>query len=152
MRESWVHKEAYHFPGLTVIVPEQNRQQIWIMPVDLSDRFPVEVPEFTGNFELIRVIANIALFRVDDVERGAFEEPILEFDPPIEFYISYSLEDLRQAYCEIKRLKLAYWDLEKWVIISEPAYEYQILPLSTGPIAVVKIWDWLGDPPLAWGK
>jgi hypothetical protein len=122
------------------------------MPVDLTDRMPENIPEETDNFRVIRYIANIALFRVDHAELKYYEEPIQEFDPPIEFRVKYLMEDVMRAHCDIYQLKLAYWDLEKWVVISHPAFEYQILPPSTAQIAEAKIWSWVGDPAVAIGK
>jgi len=152
MREIRIIKRAYHFPGLSVIVPDQIGRDIGIMPVDLIDRMPEDIPEVTKNFTLNRYIANLALFRVDHVEEEYYGEPIQDFDPPIEFRVKYTLEDVMSADCDIHHLKLAYWDLEKWVIISDPAHEYQILPPSTAQIVEAKIWSWVGDPAVAIGK
>jgi hypothetical protein len=38
----------------------------------------------------------------------------------------------------------------EWVLISDPAYDYMILPPNTGQIAEAKIDHWAGDPPIAW--
>jgi len=152
MREDAIIKKAYHFPGLTVIVPNQTSQDFEIIPLNLPDEIPDDIPEITENFTLIRYIANLALFRSDHLEAKIYEEPVQEFDPPIEFRVNYSLTDVIQSQCEIQRLKLAYWDLEKWVIISDSSHEYQILPPSTAQVAEAKIWSWVGDPALAWGK
>jgi len=152
MREIEIIKRAYHFPGLSVIVPDQIGRDIAIIPVDLTDRMPEDIPEETENFSVIRYIANIALFRRDHVEEKYYDEPIQEFNPPIEFRVKYFLEDVMRANCDIHQLKLAYWDMEKWVIISHPAFEYQILPPSTAQVAEVKIWSWVGDPAVAIGK
>ena len=152
MREIGIIKRAYHFPGLSVIVPDQIGRDIGIMPVDLIDRMPEDIFEVTKNFTLSRYIANLALFRVDHVEEKYYEEPIQEFDPPIEIRVGYTEEDVTKAEGDIHNLKLAYWDMEKWVIISDPAHEYQILPPSTAQIAEAKIWSWVGDPAVAIGK
>ena len=152
MREDAIIKKAYHFPGLTVLVPNQNSHDFDIIPLNLPDEIPDDIPEITENFTLIRYIANLALFRSDHLEAGNYEEPVQEFNPPIEFRVNYSLSDVFESHCEIQRLKLAYWDLEKWVIISDPSHEYQILLPSTAQVAEAKIWSWVGDPALAWGK
>lgn len=152
MREDTIIKKAYHFPGISIIVPKQIRQDIEIIPLNLPDEIPDDIPEITENFTLIRYVANLALFRSDHLEAKNYEEPLQEFDPPIELRINYSLNDVFQTHCDIQRLKLAYWDLENWVIISDPGHEYQILPPSTAQVAEAKIWSWLGDPALAWGK
>jgi hypothetical protein len=152
MREIEIIKRAYHFPGLSVIVPDQIDREIGIMPVDLTDRMPEDIPEVTDNFEKIRYVANLALFRVDHAEQKYYEEPIQEFDPPIEIRVGYTEEDVSQAKGDFHNLKLAYWDMEKWVILSDPAFEYQILPPSTARILEAKIWSWVGDPAIAVGK
>ncbi len=150
MRKVVIIKKAYHFPGISVLVPDQIGQTSEIVPIDLP--IPDNIPEITENFTLIRSIANIALFHRDDLEKKYYEDPVQEFDPPIEFRVSYSLTDVSQTDCDIQQLKLAYWNLIEWVIISDPSHEYQILPHSTAQVAEAKIWSWLGDPTLAWGK
>ena len=145
-------KNAYHFPGLSVIVPEQIGNEIEIVPVNFPERIPGDIPEKTEAFTLIRYIINIALFHRDHVEEEYYKEPVQEFDPPIEIRVNYHIEDLHQVDCDIYQLKLAYWDMEKWVIISDRSHEYQILPHSTAQIAEAKIWAWADDPAIAWGK
>ena len=145
MREDLVIKTAYHYPGISVLIPTQIGLKNEIVPRELP--IPDEIPVIPGGLTFIRYIANLAFFLRDNPE-----EPVLEFDPPLELRINYRLDDVQQSNCDIQQLKLAYWDGENWVIISDPAHEYQILPPSTAQVAEVKIWSWLGDPPLAWGK
>lgn len=147
-----MNKNAYHFPGLSVFVPDQTNQEVDIVPVNLPDKIPDDIPRRTENFTVIRYIANIVLFRKDHLDKENYEEPIQKFDPPIEFRVNYNMEDVNQVKRDINGLKLAYWDMEKWVIISDQSHEYQILPSSTAQIAETKIHSWLGDPPLAWGR
>ena len=152
MRECGIIKIAHHLPGLTVLVPRRIGQEIEIVPIDTTEMMPLSYEDRTDNFTFISEIANIALFRKDHLEQGNYEEPIKEFDPPVEFRIPYGELELEHVHNDIHQLKLAYWVPDRWVIISDIFHEYQILPLSTAPIAEVKIWSWIGDPTLAWGK
>lgn len=142
----------HHFPGVTVIVPVQTHQESEIVPIDLRDQTPDDIPNETINFKVIRYIANIVLFRKEDLEREIFERPIQNFDPPIEFRVAYNEIDELKVRGAIHNLKLAYWDGEKWVIISDPSHDFQILPPGTAKVAEAKIRSWIGDPPLAWGR
>lgn len=150
MKEEATKKTAYHFTGVSVLVPEELDSEI----VAVSERIPHDIPDNTGeqgepdSFERIRNIANIVLY-----ERENFDTPVQNFSPPIEFRVHYNFYDLcKTGKCDITDLKLAYWDGEKWVIISDEAHEYQIFPPSTAQVAEAKIWSWVGDPTLAWGK
>lgn len=140
-------KIAYHFEGMSLLVPEQAEP---IVPYQLP--IPDDIPTITEEFRLIRFIANVALFSPEHIEAKYFKEPVQEFYPPLELRVGYHEGDLMQVECAIERLKLAYWDMTQWVIISNPEHEYQILPFSTARVAEAKIWSWLGDPALAWGK
>jgi len=152
MKEDPKVKKAYHFLGISVLVPMQTEQDSEIVALDWRNRIPDDIPEKTDNFSLIRYIANIVLFRKDHLDREYYEEPIQEFNPPIEFRVHYRFDDVNSTDCDIQQLKLAYWDGQKWVIISDPTHEYHILPPSTAQVAEAKIWSWIGDPALAWGK
>jgi hypothetical protein len=59
---------------------------------------------------------------------------------------------LEHVYNDIHQLKLAYWVPDRWVIISDVFHEYQIFQPNFARIAEVKIWSWVGDPTLAWGR
>jgi len=149
MKRRPIEKKAYHFPEVSVLVPDQNPE---IVAVDWTHLIPEDLPEETEGFIWIRNIANIVLFRKDDFE---FEDPVKNFSPPIEFRVHYKFEDVKETDDgDINQLKLAYWDEEneKWVIISDLEHEYQILPPSTAQVAEAKIGSWNGDPTLAWGK
>lgn len=144
-----INKKAYHFPGLSILVPDQIENEVEIVPINL----PIKLPK---GFEdlIIRPIANIALFRRDHIENEYYEEPVPDFDPPIELRVSYNFFDVCQVGCDIYNLNLYYWDLQRklWVLISDSSHEYQILPPSTAQVAEAKIWSWVGDPTIAWGK
>ncbi len=149
MKERPTIKTAYHFPEVSVLVPQQL-EQAEIVAVDLP--IPEDLPGFPEPHTKIRNIANIVLFHKAD---DNFQEPVKDFNPPIEFRVHYKFEDVKKTdNCDINQLILAYWDDEKrkWVIISDLEHEYQILPPSTAQVAEAKIWSWNGDPTLAWGK
>lgn len=145
MRDTVILKKAYHYTEISVLIPTQVGQKWDLVPVELP--IPENISSQQGEFTLIRPIINLEFFMENDRE-----EPVISFNPPIEFRIGYRFDDVKMANCDIQQLKLVYWDGEKWVIISDTAHEYQILPPSTAQVAEVKIWSWLGDPPLAWGK
>ena len=102
-----MRNKTYHFPGFSIIVPGQIRREVEIVPIEMPEGIPEDIPENTENFTLIRYIANIALFRKDDFENEDFENPVLEFDPPIELRINYRSEDTGKADGDIHHLKLA---------------------------------------------
>ena len=138
-------------PDLMVIVPRRIGQEIEIIPHEYRLWIPEKENRVTEDFRWIRSVATIALFRSDHLAKNKLEEPVKEFDPPIEFRIKYGDEELKQVE-DIYQLKLAYWVPDRWVIISDIFHEYQIFERDFAPIAEVKIWSWLGDPTLAWGK
>lgn len=135
-----IFKVPYHFPGITVLVPKQ----LEIEAIDLRPINPGDIPdEDKFGIKVIRCIVNIVL----NNRQG---EPVKTFDPPIELRVGYNFLDVMKSDCNIQKLNLAYWDGEKYVIISNREHEYQILPPSTGQVAEAKIWSWVGDPPLVW--
>ena len=147
MNKNWMVRRAYHFPGVSIIVPDV----VGIVASELPLLPPGSYPKETNDFRLNRVIGNFGLFTKTHFEKEYFDQPVQDFDYPIEFRVKYTIEDLRYVNCDIYMLKLAYWDTEKWVIVSTEAYEYMIYPESTAMFAEFKIWSWLGDPTLAWG-
>ena len=139
---------VYHFSGITVIVPEQVGDQI--MPIDKGLVNP-KVFRNSSNFTFIRQIANIAFVKQQGYEPDSPQTYITDFTPPIELRVGYNIEDLFECATHGKTLKLAYWNGNDWVDISNDFFEYLILPPSTGQVAEVTIPAWIGDPPLAWG-
>jgi hypothetical protein len=131
-------RRAYHFPGFSALVPDiyEGIRFEWIE----------EIPDFNkeqNGFDPIRIIGNVDLLSENEIPD--------EFDPPLEFRVPYTFYDERVAGYYTK-LKLAYWDGNKWVIISDSAHEFMIFPPSTARFAEVKFTQWPGDPTLAWGK
>lgn len=129
---------AYRYSGVSFFLPDEIDKSHQIKLKAIPDWIPIQTEDFT----LIRIIANIAL-----CIRGT-NEVSPEFEKPIELQIRYTLEDLEEADGE-ENLKLAYWDLHDWVIISDSDHEYEIFP---GQIGKVRIKSWGADPTLAWGK
>ncbi len=140
-------KKAYHFHGITVLVPPQN-SGIEIIPIDKGLN-PEDWLNKSTNHRIVRMIANIAL-----VERNAYYDrqliPVTSFDPPIEFRVNYNFLDVFKSGGDIDALKLAFWDGSAWISISDSYHDYNILPASTGQIGEVVIREWPGDPPIAW--
>jgi hypothetical protein len=136
---------VYNFPnlftGLSVIIPDQGR---WV-EVIIKDSMPASMPG-NANFTPIRVIANIAVIDVDDPK-----VPLTSFNPPIELAAAYLSQDLHQAGQNNRQLKLAYWDGAQWVVFTPGAHQFVLLAPTTGAIGKVKISEWAGDPPIAWG-
>jgi hypothetical protein len=147
MKNLVIPKETYHFPGITVIVP----RQLDIVPVD-KGHTPGSIQSMPPQFTLIRYVANIVFYHKTDIHG----EPVTDFDPPVEFRVGYNFEDLLESKFNNKPLLLAYWDSRatppQWIIVSDDAHEYQLLPSSTGQVAEFKTWYWPGDPAIAWGK
>ena len=143
-------KELYHFPGITVIVPKQTENDI--VAINQGTLIPGNIPMGTDYFTPIRHITNFVLYNKTDYQKGG-RTPVKKFDPPIEIRVGYNFYDIMESNCDIKQLKLAYWDGSQWKIISDdPLCEYHILPPSTGQVAEAKIWFWEGDPLVVWGK
>ena len=135
-------KRAFHFPGVSVLVPEVDEYE------NIAVRMIEEITdceEDQEDFSVIRYIGNIDLFPECDSEKPP------KFHQPIELRVRYTTYDEREAKYYTK-LKLAYWDGNTWVIISDDAHEYIIFPPSTARFAELKLLPWLGDPTLAWGK
>lgn len=141
---------AYHFHGITVIVPFQLPTKTELVPIDKGSLVSNPAPFRENEYRVTRLIANIALFTRQDYETGNFDNPVSSFDPPIELRVGYNFYDILRSGGELQNLQLAYWDGVQWIVISDAAHEYQVLPPSTGQVAEVKIWEWVGDPPLAW--
>jgi len=143
-------KRAFHFRGLSVLVPAG------IVPVEFS--IPGDIQGIANDFTVIRYIANIALFSEAELKvvlsnKAPLPEPLMNFqEQPIEFRLSYKKSDVDLVNGDFRSLKLAYWNTHKWVIISDDVHEYQILPPSTARVAEAKIGSWEGDPTLAWGR
>jgi len=140
-------KKAYHFHGITVLVPPQN-SGIEIIPIDKGLN-PVDWFYKTKDFRVIRPIANIALV-IPPTPDNPTPTPVTSFDPPVEFRVNYNFLDVFKSGGDIDALKLAFWDGSGWIPFSDSAHDYHILPASTGQIAEVVIWEWPGDPPIAW--
>jgi hypothetical protein len=131
----------YHFPGVSVIVPAQNRQ---VVPVSKGTSALKSLPGPTKSFRLIRHIANICF--VD-----ANGNPVLSFEPPVEFRIGYTSFDVSACGGDFKKLRLAFWDGSDWIDISKINPDYMIFPPYTATVAEARIRNWPGDPPIAWG-
>lgn len=138
-----MYRIPYHFRGITVFVPKE------LDLIPFEEKMPDRIERETKNFQMFRLVGNIAFYGPKDIEHA---RPIKEFDPPIELRVGYNIEDVMKINCDLESLKLAYWDGSDWVIISEPEYDYHILPPSTAQVAEVKISKWVGDPPIAWGR
>ncbi|MBW6466335.1 MAG: hypothetical protein K0B06_07530 [Brevefilum sp.] len=147
-----MNKIPYSFPGITVFVPQQVPEIGEIVAIDKKALIPKDLPKKTDNFRLIRVVANIVLYskRDDDQYDGA--KPIKKFNPPLEIRVGYTIEDVVENKGSFKKLKLAYWNGNKWVIFNNTEHEFHILPPDTGQVAEAKIKDWVGDPPIGWGR
>jgi hypothetical protein len=129
---------------LSVTVPEE------IVPVPLPVPQGIPKSNYKTEFTLIRTIANVALFHRRDISKGYFNNPIPEFDPPIEFEVVYTRADVAALQEDETILKLAYWSEEhdKWVIIYEFEPDMDVIISSV----LVPIESWVGDPTLGWGR
>lgn len=145
-------KIPYNFPGITVFVPKQLEEKGEIIAIDQKKLIPKDLPKETRGFKVIRVIGNIVLYYKNDDDNYDPSEAIQNFDPPLEIRVGYTINDVGKNKGNYKRLKLAFWNGEKWVIISDSDHDYHILPPDTAQVAEVKISNWAGDPPIAWGR
>jgi hypothetical protein len=102
--------------------------------------------EFSPN----RVVINFKLFKK---ERNVISFPT-EFDPPFTIEVRYNQEDLDAVGGDPNKLRLAYWDGEKWIEFTRDEHGYR---LEDRPID-----NWMGrayveitvlpDPLIAWGQ
>lgn len=149
-------KVLYHFPGITIMVPEQD-SQVQIVAITRGSISLKDVPSYSAGFTLIRHIANVVLVAKDTYEAGREDPYTGNLDPPVEIYVGYDAFDVMatrfdpEHSFDIHQLKLAFWNGIKWVILSKDDYQYFILPSDTGQVAKVLIHNWVGDPPIAWG-
>lgn len=135
-----MRKQAYHFPGFSVLVPEPasgirvKRKEVRLEAIPGIDE--IELVRHIGSFDFL----------------NEEEEVILDLiDLPLEFIVGYTIDDIWKAGC-FDSLKLYYWNGEKWTIISKEEHEFRIFPPSTATFAQFKIGSTTGDPTLVWGK
>lgn len=69
------------------------------------------------------------------------------FATPFELRVLYTEEDVHQAGGRDK-LKLAYWDNNRWVILTTAEHKFQVE--ATGAL-FVELSSWPADPPIAVG-
>ena len=139
-------KKAYHFPGITILVPTQLSGFV-IIPI------PKEIPDISQlrqvDVNVIRVIANIAFLQFP-ADKSSDPIPATYFNPPVEFRVGYNMQDVMAGGCNLDNLIPAYWNGTSWVFLNGTQYEYHILPPTTGQIAEFEAREWPADPPLAW--
>lgn len=142
-----MEQQTYEFPDipLNITVPHQDDYEVEIVPVLLP--MPVCICN-TNKFTVIRCICNIGLFRANEFEAKNLTRPIQTFTPTIILEVFYTKADLAALEKEDDKLKLAYWNLSKWVIIFEDEYQN----LLRGSSVTVQIDSFLGDPTLGWGR
>lgn len=137
-----MNKFGHHFTGISIILPDAN-----MIAIDKGIENPEIIKKKSKGFIPFRIIGNVCVYYSNDRKN-----PIQRFKEPIEVIVGYDQFDAMQCGGSVKNLKLAYWDGEQWVVVSNPEHDYQILPSSTGQIAKFTIKEWAGDPPLAWGR
>ncbi len=136
-------QRVYNFLGVTVTIPDQGK---WVRVVDKAMP-PLSTMPGNENFTPIRLLVNLAVVDYDN------ENTVLTaFNPPIEFDVNYTSQDLWESARIARSLKLAYWDGNSWVVFTESTNQYTLLPPATGTVANVKISTWVGDPPMSWGR
>lgn len=136
--------KQYNFFGMTVTVPDQNGR--WVKVVEKAIP-PLSSMPGSAAFTPIRVLANVVV--VDFYDPNVI---LKHFDPPIKIEVGYQTQDLFEAARVARRLKLAYWDGDQWVVFTDADNNFSLLPPTTGAVGEVTISDWIGDPPIAWGS
>ena len=107
----------------------------------------------SGGFRPGRRVINLEL--VDPAKPSI---AVLHFDPPIQFRIRYTKDDLDDAHLAIadrNQLPLAYWDdkRKQWILFTVMDHQLNLDEwdaTNERGLAVVNIYDW-GDPPIAIG-
>ena len=136
-------QRVYNFLGITVTIPDQGK---WVKMIDKAMP-PLSSMPGNNNFTPFRLLHNLMVVDYEDDNLV-----ISSFNPPIEFDVSYTSQDLWESARISRSLKLAYWDGSTWVVFNDTNNNYTLLPPATGTIANVKISNWAGDPPMAWGR
>lgn len=136
-------ERVFYFPGVTVTIPDQGK---WVKVIDKPMPAPSSMPG-NANFTPIRLLINLAVVDYDD------ENLVLSsFNPPIQIDVNYNSQDLWESARTNKRLKLAYWDGNTWVVFTEELNNFLLQPPTTGTVGEVNISSWAGDPPMSWGR
>jgi hypothetical protein len=132
--------EIFKFRDVTVTIPPQSSgEKLRVIKKKIS-------PDIgnSEDFSPTRLVINIALV-------GAEKQIVTSFDPPIKITVRYNINDLYLPAKEGVKLKLAYWNMETWVLLSTEEYNYELQPPASGGTGVVYISGWSPDPALGWG-
>jgi hypothetical protein len=140
---------VFHFSGITIIVPQQDPERPQLIAIDKG---LIDSKVFTNQtgFTLIRQIANIVLYNKVEFDNHRLVK-VEHFSPPIQIIVGYNFYDLMCSSCDFSNLRLAYWSVDRWEVISDDD-TYRILPPSSAQVAQVSLSELIGDPPIAWGK
>jgi hypothetical protein len=134
----------FDFPGITVRIPDQGR---WVKVIEkpLPDLKSLPADE---NFTPIRLITNLAVVDYDNPEII-----LTDFDPPVEIYARYIVQDIFESARRQRSLKLAYLDADKqvWVVFTPEFHGYRLLPPSVNLVGRAQFNSWAGDPVIGWG-
>jgi len=147
--------------GVAVVVPWQGKA----VRVEKLSPFFKELPKQEEQQQQDLVFSpkrEVINFEVIDADT---EEMLTEFSPPIELYVVYTDEDLKNAG-GVEHLGLAFWDNvgERWVVFTDEKHQFETQDKDSWPVdeffdlpddavgfgfASVKNWD---DRPIVWGE
>lgn len=131
--------------GVMVMVPKQvSGKKIKVKGVSYKAKGNQKNPQ--KDFKFKREVNEI-----DIVETAPPNDPVLDFDPPIELKIFYTAKDL-EAAGSMDRIKMAFWDGNEWIPFTKKhqfhIFEYPYKNWAGFGIAIIKEWI---DPPIAIG-
>jgi hypothetical protein len=102
------------------------------------------------------------IYRVDFPEAGVWiavpaqrsgVKVLDEFDPSFELRVHFTQLDLDRAVDAKARLKLAFWDGQRWAVFDEVKHEFELRldpKPDTGGVGIARIARWT-DPAVGWG-
>jgi hypothetical protein len=106
------------------------------------------MPSLPGGFQPFRLVINFKL-----VEAEPPGNDVLEFMPPIEVHVHYSISDIKKAEEIGKPLSLGFWDGKQWIRFTPEKHQFRLVTKKSaeaGGDCIVKLSHW-GDPPIAVG-
>jgi hypothetical protein len=117
--------------GVVINIPTQN-SGITIIP-QLLDAPWMPGMRTVGDFNPNRLVINFEF--VDEKDPGIY---LVEFDPPIEVVVYYTLGDRSFAEKDKKPIAIAYWKDDRWKLIDRSA------PHSLSDISPILSESWSG--------
>jgi hypothetical protein len=123
---------------VTVTVPWQgNAISIENLNLDPNEKVPSS-PDFT-------VIRQVINFEARNLDKSILKV----FNPKMSIRVDYTAVDVEKVGGDPSRLRLGFWDGNRWVAFTKAKHDYQLTGDKTGGFASVSVATW-DDRPIAW--